>query len=118
MSLFAGEQVFSLGGTDAFVATATVQLKNAEGVTAANYTTFFIAPVALQITSVSEIHSTASTSGTLDITRDTGTTAPQGGTSIFTSGTFNTAATANTIQTKTNINNGVLAAGDRLALKN
>lgn len=118
MSLFSGEQVYSLGGTDTMVQYETIQLKNAEPATAGNYTTFFIAAVPLQILSVSEIHGTASSSGTLDITRDTGTTAPQGGTSIFASGTFNTAATANTLQTKTNITNGTLAAGDRLAMKN
>jgi hypothetical protein len=118
MSLFSGEQQYTIGGTNIDTAYITVQLKNAEGVTAANYTTFFIAPVPISILSVSEIHSTASSSGTLDITHDTGTGAPQSGSSIFASGTFNTAATANTLQTKNNITNGVLKAGDRLSLLN
>lgn len=122
MTLFKGEQLYSKAGSfvDPQLIVTTV-LKLAEPVTAGNYTTFFIAPFACVVTKVVEIHGTASSSGTLDITKDTGTTAPQGGSSIFASGTFNTAATANTLQTKTNMaagNGAVMAAGDRLALKN
>ena len=123
MSLFKGESVFSSQGTNV-VPTGVIftSLKNAEPATAGNYTTFFIAPYPIQILSVSEIHGTASSSGTLDITKDTGTTAPQGGSTIFASAApFNTAATANTLQTVTKMatgNGAVMAAGDRLALKN
>lgn len=119
MALFKGERLYSQTGS--FVeptGNITTALKNAEGVTAANYTTFFIAPYALQITNVSAIWSTASSSGTLDVFHDDATEAPGGGSSIFVSGTFSTAGTANTVTSKTNISasEGTLAAGDRLSL--
>src|ERR1700681_2189111 len=116
MALFKGESLFSKAGSfvDPQLYIMTV-LKNAEPATAGNYTTFFIAPFACRVTSVSEIHGTASASGTLDVTKDTGTTAPAGGSTIFASAApFNTAATANTLQTVTKMatgNGAVMAAG-------
>lgn len=97
-------------------------LPGTQPATAGNYSTFFIADRNYIVESVSEIHGTAGSDGsavTLDITKDTGTTAPAGGSSVLSSGTFNLKATANTLQTIAGVATGVgqLAVGDRLALK-
>jgi len=89
--------------------------------TTTNYSTFFIADRPYVVVSAQEIHAVASTGGatTLDITKDTGTTAPAGGSSVLNGSTFNLAGTANTLQTINGVATGVaqLAVGDRLALK-
>lgn len=89
--------------------------------TAANYSTFFIADRAYQVELIQEVHGTAGSDGgtvSLDVTKDTGTTAPAGGSSVN-SVTFNLKATANTVQSSIAVASGVsqLAVGDRLALK-
>lgn len=123
MSLFRGESASapSTGPAESrsnrFVVVRT--LEGATAATAANYGNIFTAPFPCKVIQVTEIHETASSSGTLDITKDTGTQAPAAGGSIFASGTFNLAATANTLQTKSNVDgtDSVLAAGNRLGLK-
>ena len=89
--------------------------------------TIFIAPRALVITAISELHATAETAAgtsTLAVFKDTGTNAPGGGATTMV-GTFNLKATANTFQTATLLavdglgqpNAGItLAAGDRLSI--
>lgn len=99
----------------------TVECNINGAATTTNYSTFFIADRVYTVVSVSEIHAVASSGGatTLDITKDTGTGAPASGSSVLTSGTFNLAATANTLQTINAVASGVaqLAVGDRLACK-
>lgn len=85
---------------------------------AATGQTLFTAPVAMTITGVKVAYSTASTSGTLTLSKDTGTTAAGAGTAILAS-TVSLAATANTgysgalVTTEDTL---VLDAGDRLGL--
>lgn len=79
----------------------------------------FIAPYAMTISGIVEIHATAGNDAgavTLALTKDTGTTAPGAGTSMM-SGTFNLKATANTQQSATLTSTTsvlTLAAGDRI----
>lgn len=78
----------------------------------------FIAPRAVRIKSFKAVFATASTSGTVTATKDTGTTAPGGGTAILT-GTVSLAGTANTVVSGTLVATAAtlqLAAGDRLSL--
>lgn len=85
-------------------------------------TTFFIAPVACTVKSISHIYAVISTSGTLALFKDSGVVAPGGGVSILSGGTAiavgSGGAVANTITsdaltaTAADI---VLAAGDRLS---
>lgn len=90
--------------------------------TAANYGTFFIAPVASTIRAIQEIHQTAGSDAgavTLDIEKLTSTTAAGSGVSTLLS-TLSLKAVANTLQTASltqTAANLQLAAGDRLALK-
>lgn len=70
---------------------------------------------------VSATFTTASTSGTLDLTHETGTTAPGGGTSMLT-GTVSLAGTANTVvsgapATAIALATQVLSPGDRISIK-
>lgn len=87
---------------------------------AAYNTTFFIATRALQVVAAScWFDITAGGTSTLDVIKDTGTTAVAGGSSIL-SAAFNLAATARTTQTGTlsaTAADDVLAAGDRLSVK-
>lgn len=83
----------------------------------------FIAPVACQVVGVYEVHSVAAGGASaLQLTKDTGTTAPGAGTDLLTNNTntgFDLAATANTVQTGTltaTTSSLQLAVGDRLAL--
>lgn len=88
--------------------------------------TFFIADRAMVITGISEIHSTLGTDAAaviLQISHETGTQAPGGGTLVQT-GSFNLKGTINTIQNATLLSpkaDGtpaaglILAAGDRLS---
>lgn len=90
------------------------------GTPAATNQVFFLATRALMLTSISEVHSTAAGgTSTLDITKDTGTTAPAGG-SALTSAAFNLNGTANTVQSgalTATVATKTMAAGDRLAVK-
>lgn len=87
------------------------------GATAANYDQFFTAIRALEIIAISACWSVASTSGTLQIEKLTGTQAPAAGTAIM-SATISTAGTANTVVTRQGrdlTSARVLKPGDRLA---
>jgi hypothetical protein len=80
--------------------------------------TVFIATTAMRLKAVSRIFSTASTSGTVTVSKDTGTTAPGGGTALLT-GTLALSGTANTVVNGTLISTTStlqLAAGDRIAI--
>ena len=83
-------------------------------------TTFFIATRAYRIKAAKCIFSaTAGGTSTLDITHETGTTAPAAGTSIL-NATFNLNATGNMIQNAALVGTAatlLLAAGDRLSVK-
>lgn len=78
----------------------------------------FVADRAYQLVSAEEAHVTASTSGTLQVTKCTGTQAPGSGVNMLTS-TLSTAGAANTVVSGTlsaTAANTVLADGDRIAL--
>lgn len=77
----------------------------------------FIADRPYQLRSVESVHSTASTSGTFDLEKCSGTTAPGSGTSMCT-GTLSLSGTANTTVAgtlSTTTANTLLADGERLA---
>lgn len=82
----------------------------------------FICDRAYNLGSVSESHSTAGSDASavsIQITKDTGTTAPGGGTAILTNNTnagFNAKGTANTVQTGT-FAATAFATGDRISIK-
>lgn len=82
---------------------------------------FFVANSPCEVVAIREVHSVAgSDSGavTLNVTKETGTTAPGAGTTVMT-GTLNMKGTANTVQTATltaTAANKKLAAGNRLSL--
>jgi len=82
---------------------------------------FFIAPVAMQVLKVSEVHGTANTAAqSADITKDTGTQAAGAGAVVLSSTKLNLADTANTVQSPAlsgTAANLLLAAGDRLSFK-
>lgn len=79
---------------------------------------FFIATRPYVIVAASQVHATAGgAAAAADVTVDTGTTAPGGGTSCLSSA-FDCTATANTVQTRTiPVSNNVLNSGDRLSVK-
>lgn len=81
---------------------------------------FYTATRAVQVVSASQVHAVAAGgASTLQITKDTGTTAPGAGTDLLTSTGFNLNATANTVQVGTltaTTADLVLAAGDRLSI--
>lgn len=93
----------------------------ADAATAANYSTFWIAPFNVQVTNFWEVHATAGTDGsavTLQLEKLTGTQAPGAGATIL-SAALSLKATANTLQTATlttTLANRSLAKGNRLAL--
>lgn len=83
----------------------------------------FVAPVACQVVAVRQVHAVAAGGASvLQLTKDTGTTAPGGGTDLLTNNTntgFDLNATANTVQAGTLTATAAdlqLAAGDRLSL--
>ncbi len=90
------------------------------GTPAATSQVFYIANRPLLVTSLSEVHSTAAGgTSTLDVTKDTGTDAPAGGTALG-QAAFNLASTANTVQNATpsaTVATKTLAAGNRLSVK-
>lgn len=84
---------------------------------------FFVAPRACTIVAISEVHAVAAGGASkLQVTKDTGTTAPGAGTDLLTDNTntgFDLNATANTVQNGTlsaTASDLVLAAGDRLSI--
>lgn len=90
-----------------------------EALTATDATrTVFVATRACRLKAVKEVHSTASSSGTLQIEKCTGTTAPGSGTTLLT-GTMSLSGTANTVVSGTliaTVASLTLAAGDRLSI--
>ena len=71
-----------------------------------------------ELVAVSEVHSTASSSGTLQLEKCTGTTAPGSGTDLLSS-TISLAGAANTVLSGTlsaTRSDRIFVAGDRLAL--
>lgn len=96
----------------------TANLYDTQPQTAANYGIFFTALRPCEILEESEVHGTASTSGTVTVEKLTGTTAKGAGLSTCVAA-FSTAGTANTVLRKktTDLQNRQLAAGDRLAIK-
>jgi hypothetical protein len=88
------------------------------GATAANYDQFFTAMRPMEILVVSECHSVASSSGTLQIEKLTGTQAPGAGSTILLT-TISTAGAANTVITRQGPQQlstaRTLKPGDRLA---
>lgn len=83
----------------------------------------FVAPVACQVVAVSQVHAVAAGGASkLQLTKDTGTTAPGAGTDLLTNNTntgFDLNATANTVQTGTLTATTAdlqLAVGNRLSL--
>lgn len=106
-------------GTNWVPGGGTVTL-NVQMLTATDHATrlVFIADRAYQLVSAQEVHGTASTSGTLQVNKASGTTAIGSGTNMLTS-TLSTAGTANTVVSGTisaTPANTKLAAGDRLGL--
>lgn len=92
-----------------------------DAATAANYSTFWIAPFTVQVTNFYEVHATAGTDGsavTLQLEKLTGTQAPGAGNTML-STALSLKATINTVQTATlttTLANRSLAKGNRLAL--
>jgi hypothetical protein len=80
--------------------------------------TFFLADRNYRITGVSTVFGTASTSGTVTVNKDSGTSAPGAGTAVLT-GAMSLAGTANTVVNGTLVATQAtlqLAAGDRLSI--
>ena len=87
------------------------------GATAANYDQVFTARHPMEILRVTECHSVASTSGTLQLEILTGTQAPGAGVTVMKT-TISTAGAANTVITREGFaltSNRQLMEGDRLA---
>lgn len=91
------------------------------GSPAATDQAFFVAPRALIVKTIKQVHSVAAGgTSTLTVIKDTSTSAPGAGTSLHQSGSFNLNATANTVQSATVSTTQAtvsLAAGDRLSVK-
>lgn len=89
------------------------------GTPAATNQTFFVAPHAMRIVGINQIHTVAAGgTSTLTVEKITGVVAPGSGTTTMT-GSFNLNATANTFQTATltaTAANALLAVGDRLGV--
>lgn len=80
--------------------------------------TIFLAARAYRVKAISVVFSTASTSGTAQVNKDTSTNAPGAGTALMT-GTVSLAGTANTVVNGTLVATAAtlqLAAGDRLSV--
>lgn len=102
------------------VLNATLMLPVNVALTATDATrTVFVAPYPCKVIAVKEVHSTASSSGTLTLEKCTGTVAPGSGTVLLTatmslSDTANTVVSGIVVGTQADI---TLAAGDRLGVK-
>jgi len=80
--------------------------------------TFFIAPYACTIQSINFVyHTAAGGASTVSVTKDTGTTAPGGGTQVMTALDMNTTVDTVYGATLASASTIALAAGDRLATK-
>jgi hypothetical protein len=115
MSLFSNESVS--GATADGVKLAKYHVVDINGIAAASASqTVFIANAAYLVADVKVSFGTASSSGTLQVEKATGTTAVASGTNILT-GTVSLAGTANTTLSGTivgGLTTPVLASGDRL----
>lgn len=122
-----GNIVFPAGVTlpSTGVAKGVVEVVQFVGQTteAATDRAIFIATQAVMVIAVSEVHAVAAGgASTLQLVKDTGTTAPGGGTDLLTNNTntgFDLNATANTVQVGALVATAAtvtLAAGDRLSL--
>lgn len=93
---------------------------NFTGTPAATDQVFFVAPRAMRILAISEVHSVAAGGASaLQVVKDTGTSAPGAGTDLLQSSGFDLNGTANTVQTgslTTTAADLSLAAGDRLSV--
>jgi hypothetical protein len=110
-----GEVQFN-GSSDGIETAGWLQAQGAAP-TAGSFTVF-LATRAYRVKSFKASFATASTSGTVTTTKDTGTAAPGAGTALLT-GTVSLAGTANTVVSGTLVATDAtlkLAAGDRLAL--
>ncbi len=95
-------------------------LQGAAPATAANYGTFFVADRKYKVKGVRVVHGTASSSGTVQVEKLTGTQAKAAGVGLLASAA-STAGTANTVLSPTLTSTAadlILAAGDRLGLSN
>lgn len=104
-------------GSDGGITCATYYFT---GTPAATTQSFFVAPRAFKVASVSEVHSAAAGgTSTLGVFKDTGTNAPGAGTDVL-SADFNLNGTANTTQAgalSATAATLAMAAGDRLSVK-
>jgi hypothetical protein len=94
-------------------------VQGAEVLTSDNYGTFWISPFDCAVLEVRQIHQSAFSSGTLNIEKLTGTTAPDSGVEVL-AADLDLTGTANTVNTPaltTTLANKQLNRGDRLALK-
>lgn len=94
------------------------EIFQAPGAAGAVTEAIYIAPFPIEVVGVQCIFATASTSGTVTVEKDTGTTAPGSGTAVLT-GTMSLAGTANTTVTGTLVSApGTLqfAKGDKVAV--
>lgn len=120
-STFTGAATFTAAPIFTTAPTGTYFTVNYIGQTteAATDRQIFVAPIACSIVAVSEVHAVAAGGASvLQLTKETGTTAPGGGTDILTNNTntgFDLAATAQTVQVGTFAATS-LAIGDRLSL--
>lgn len=95
----------------------SVTVRLIDGATASEYGTFFIASRPYEIMEVRAVWSTASTSGTLNVERLTGTTAEGSGDNVLIN-TIDMSGTVDTVNEakSTALQNRLLSTGDRLAL--
>lgn len=114
-----GSVTFASGPTGQFFQTSFVDAPTAT----ATDRFIFIAPVACQVVSASEVHAVAAGGASnIQLTKDTGTTVPGGGTNLLTNNTnagFDLNGTANTVQAgalSVTVTDLQLAVGDRLAV--
>jgi hypothetical protein len=106
--------------SDKIDATVSEVLQGATPATAANYGTFFVADRKYKVKGVRVVHGTASSSGTVQVEKLTGTQAKAAGVGLLASAA-STAGTANTVLSPALTSTGadlLLAVGDRLGLSN
>jgi len=91
------------------------------GTPAATNQAFVLAGRPMVLTSLTQVHSVAAGgASTMDVTHESGTSAPGAGTSVFASGSFDLNATANTPQTASlaaSLATRTFTAGHRLSVK-
>ena len=96
---------------------ATANLEDTLPQTAANYGIFFTACRPCYVLEIRQVHGTASSAGTVNVEKLTGTTAKGSGDDLLATA-IDTSGTADTVQTFTarKLQNHTLNAGDRLAI--